>query len=415
MVDLDSKANKEPSIDKYYNMEDSLEERVSQFFERVSRGKKQNHYFYMRKLESSSGARVTVDGREMLMLASNNYLGMTTHPKVKEAAKKALEKYGIGSGGVRLLSGTFKLHEELEEKIADFKGAEAAVVFAAGYMTNVGLVPTLVGKNGVAIADDKSHASIIDGALLSSGDLKVFKHNNMTMLELLLKKCEKYSDKLIVTDGVFSMDGDIADLPQICRLAKKHKALVMIDEAHSTGVLGKEGRGTPEHFNMLGRVDVIVGTLSKALGGIGGFVCGTKEMISYIKHASRAFIFSSSLPPSITAALITAIDVIKNEPELLGNLWNNTNFMRKELQRLGYDTGNSQTPIIPVILKDEFKVYVTTRELDKMGIFVSPVTFPAVRKRESRIRLNIMASHTLLDLEEALDAFRKLGKELALL
>ncbi len=393
----------------------NIKEEMRYLIEKIKWGEKQGYYFYLRNLESYCGRYVKVRGRKMLMLGSNNYLGLTFHPKVKEAAIKAIKKYGVGSGGVRLLSGTYKLHEELEEELAKFKGTEAAGVFSTGFMTNAGAIPSLVGDNSIIINDEKNHASIVDGCKASRAQIRVFVHNNMRKLEEILQYYPQSYDKLIVVDSVYSMDGDIANLTEIYRLANKYRARIMIDEAHSTGVLGRTGRGAPEHFNLLGKIDIVMGTLSKALGGLGGFIASKKEVVTYLKHAAREFIFSTSLPPPVVAGVIAAIRVIKSEPYLLGRLWRNIKYMKEGLKSMGYDIGNSQSAIIPIIIRDEINTFKMAKELHKKGIFVNPVVFPAVKKNESRIRVQLMAPHTIADLQKALDIFKKSGKKLGII
>lgn len=393
----------------------NFKSRVKSVIERVEWVKRQNYYFYMRNLESFSGPRVKINGREMIMLGSNNYLGLTNHPKVKEAAIKAIKKYGVGSGGVRILSGTFKLHEELERDIAKFKGAEAAIVFNTGFMTNLGTILSLANENSVVINDERNHASIVDGSIFSRAKIRVFLHNDMEYLENILASYPKSQDKLIIVDSVYSMDGDIANLSEIYKLAKRYKAKMMIDEAHASGVLGKTGRGAPEHFNMLGKIDFVMGTLSKALGGLGGFIASTKDVVTYLKHVSREFIFSASLPPAIVAGNIAAIKVIQEEPHLVRQLWRNIKYMKEGLKNLGYDTGNSKSAIIPVLIRDEIKTFKMAQLLDKAGIFVNPVVFPAVKESESRLRVSIMASHSLADLGRVLEAFKEAGKKTGLI
>ena len=385
--------------------------RVNATAKRVEWIKRQQCYFYMRSLESFSGPRVKIDGREMIMFGSNNYLGLTNHPKVKEAAIKAIKKYGIGSGGSRLLSGTFGLHEELEREIAKFKGAESAIVFNTGLMANVGSIRSFVNDKSVVINDEKNHASIIDGSIFSRAHVRVFLHNDMKYLEDILRSYPALQDKLIIVDSVYSMDGDIANLPEIYKLAKKYKAMIMIDEAHALGVLGKTGNGALEHFNMVGKIDIVMGTFSKAVGGLGGFVASSKDIVTYLKHASREFIFSTSLPPAIIAGNIAAIKIIQKEPHLLKTLWRNIKYMKEGLKALGYDTGNSESAIIPVLIRDEVRTYKMAKILDKAGIFVSPVVFPAVKESESRFRVTVMALHSLSDLGRTLEAFKKAGKK----
>lgn len=393
----------------------SFKNRINSMIKRIEWIKRQHYYFYMRNLESFSGPRVRINGREMIMLSSNNYLGLTNHPKIKEAAIKAVKKYGVGSGGARLLSGTFRLHEELEREIAKFKGTESAVVFNTGFMANLGSIRSFANEDSVVINDEKNHASIVDGSVFSRAKIRVFLHNDMEYLEKILCSYPKAQDKLIIVDSVYSMDGDIANLPEIYKLAKKYRARTMIDEAHALGVLGKTGRGALEHFNMLGKIDFVMGTLSKALGGLGGFIASTNEVIAYLKHASREFIFSTSLPPAIVAGNIAAIKVIQEEPHLLKALWRNIKYMKEGLKDFGYDTGNSESAIMPVLIRDEVKTFKMTQILDKAGIFVNPVVFPAVKESESRFRVTIMALHSLSDLDMALDAFKKAGRQLGVI
>jgi len=385
--------------------------RVNATVKRIGWIKRQQCYFYMRSLESFSGPRVKIDGREMIMFGSNNYLGLTNHPKVKEAAMKAIKEYGIGSGGSRLLSGTFGLHEELERELAKFKGTESAIVFNTGLMANVGSIRSFVNDKSIVINDEKNHASIVDGSIFSRAHVRVFLHNDMKYLENILDSYPILQDKLIIVDSVYSMDGDIANLPKIYKLAKKYKAMTMIDEAHALGVLGRTGKGALEHFNMVGKIDIVMGTLSKAVGGLGGFVASSRDIVTYLKHASREFIFSTSLPPAVIAGNIAAIKIIQKEPHLLKTLWRNIKYMKEGLKDLGYDTGNSESAIIPVLIRDEVMTYKMAKILDKAGIFVSPVVFPAVKESESRFRVTVMALHSLSDLDRALEAFKKAGKE----
>jgi len=366
------------------------------------------YYFYMRKLESSSEAHITVNGQSMLMFGSNNYLGLTTHPKVKEASLKAIEKYGVGAGSVRLLGGTFGLHEELEKRIAAFKGTEDAIVFSSGYVSNLATISSLLHKDqDIAIIDAKIHASLLDGLRFSRTPFRVFDHNDVADLEEKLKASYGRGNLVIIIDGVYSMDGDIARLPEIYRLSKKYGALIIIDEAHATGVLGKRGRGTPEHFGLHGKIDVVMGTLSKSLGAVGGFAAGSKEIVYFLKHAARGFIFSAALPPATCAALLAALDVVEKEPEWLIRLHENAALMRKGLQQLGFNIGDTETPIIPVLIGEELPAHQLTRALHAQGIYVSPVAYPAVKKGQARLRVSVMATHSTEDVLRALAAFEK--------
>lgn len=355
--------------------------------------------------------------REMVMMASNNYLGLTTHPAVVEAARKALEKYGVGAGSVPLLGGTLDLHKELEHKLAKMKGCEDAVIFTSGYSSNVGCVSALVRQNDVAINDRLNHASIIDGCRLSGGAFRTFRHNDLDHLEKVLRSTEDqgYLGKLIIVDGVFSMDGDISNLPGIKAIADRYGARLMIDEAHATGVIGANGRGTPEHFQMEGKIDLVAGTLSKALGGVGGFVASTKEVINYLRFYARSHMFSTALPPATAAALCAAIDVIEKEPALRNKLWSNINYMIANLKQMGFNLGNAETAIIPIIVGDDQILKEISREVHQAGIFVNSVYYPAVPKRLSRLRLSLMATHTREDLDDTLAVLERVGKKYGLI
>jgi len=380
------------------------------------------HDLYRRTLVSSSGNRVVVqdkytgEHKEMIMMASNNYLGLTTHPKVVKAGLLAMEQFGVGAGSVPLLAGTITLHKQLEAKIARFKGCEDAIVFPAGYSSNVGCVMGLVREGDVVINDILNHASIIDGCKLSGGTVKAFPHNNMTALRKLLRRLdENYNAKLVIVDGVFSMDGDIAPLPELIDICREHGARLMIDEAHATGVIGENGRGTPEYWGVEGQVDIVAGTLSKALGCIGGFVASTKEVVNYLRFYARSYMFSTALPPAVTAALLAGLEVIETEPDLRQRLWDNIRYMRKNLTDMGWDMGNAQTAIFPLIIGDDFKVKEMARMLNDMGVFVNPVFYPAVSRKLSRIRLSLMATHTREDLDKTLEAVEVAGKKLQLI
>jgi 8-amino-7-oxononanoate synthase len=365
-------------------------------------------YLYMRKLESSSESRVMVNGTELIMFASNNYLGLTTHPKVKEAAQKALEKYGVGAGSVRLLGGTFGLHEELEQKIAQFKGTEAAIAYSSGYVSNLATISTLLSKKtDIAVIDARIHASLVDGLRFAQIPFRVFDHNDMNDLNDKLSSSKDKGNLIIIVDGVYSMDGDVSNLREIHALAQRYEALVMVDDAHGTGVMGPHGRGTPEHFGLHGKIDIVMGTLSKGLGGIGGFAAGSRELIDFLKHTARGFVFSAALPPSTCAGLLAAIKVVEEEPSWLIRLHENANLMRKGLVELGYNIGESVSAVIPVIVGEDLTAYQLARALHSQGIYVSPVTFPAVRKGTARVRVSVMATHTPEDILKALKAFEK--------
>jgi len=372
------------------------------------------NYFFFRKLESAQDSEVMVNGKRVIMVGSNNYLGLTNHPRVKEAAIKAIEKFGSGCAGSRFLNGNLEIHEELEAKLARFFRKEAALVFATGYQTNLGTISALVGRNDVAIIDKYDHASIIDGCRLSFGKVKKFRHNDMKDLERILEGT-KDKGKLIIVDGVFSMEGDIADLPPIVKLAKTYGARVMVDDAHGVGVLGEGGRGTAEHFGLENEIDLIMGTYSKSLAAIGGFVAGSWEVINYIKHTARSMIFSASLPPALVASVSTALDIIEEQPQLITQLWKNTRKMLQGYKELGFDTGTSETPIIPIIIGDTMKVFGMCRLLFENGIFVNPVASPAVPPGRELLRTSYMATHTEEQLDRVLEAFKKVGKQMGLI
>jgi 8-amino-7-oxononanoate synthase len=389
-------------------------EKCSRIYEQTQGLKESGHYFFFRKLESPQDAEVVVNGRRVIMIGSNNYLGLTSHPRVKEAAIKAIEKFGSGCAGSRFLNGNLEIHEELEAKLARFFRKEAALVFATGYQTNLGTISALLGRNDVAIIDKYDHASIIDGCRLSFGQVKKFRHNDMKDLERVLEGA-KGKGKLIIVDGIFSMEGDIADLPSIVKLAKTYGARLMVDDAHAIGVLGEGGRGTAEHFALEDQVDLIMGTYSKSLAAIGGFVAGSKEVTNFIKHIGRSMIFSASLPPSLVATVSTALDIIEEQPQLRTQLWKNTHKMLKGYKTLGYDTGTSETPIIPIIIKDSMKVYEMCRFLFENGVFVNAVVSPAVPPGRELLRTSYMATHTEEQLDKVLAAFEKVGKRLGLI
>jgi len=376
--------------------------------------KESGHYFLFRKLESPQDSEVVVDGKRVIMIGSNNYLGLTNHPRVKEAAIKAIEKYGTGCAGSRFLNGNLDIHEELEEKLARFFRKEAALVFATGYQTNLGVISALVGRNDVAIMDMYDHASIVDGCRLSFGEVKKYRHNDMDALERALEGTRE-KEKLIIVDGVFSMEGDIVDLPAIVKLARAYGARIMLDDAHAVGVLGDGGRGTAEHFGLESEIDLIMGTYSKSLAAIGGFIAGPSDVISWVKHLARSMMFSASLPPSLVASASTALDIIEEEPELRGRLWRNTHKMLKGYKALGYDTGTSETPIIPVVIKDTMKTYEMCRLLFENGVFVNAVTSPAVPEGRELLRTSYMATHTDEQLDKVLAAFEKVGRQVGVI
>ncbi len=372
------------------------------------------YYPYFKPIESGQGSQVIIRGRRMIMIGSNNYLGLTSHPKLKEAAIKAVEKYGSGCTGSRFLNGTLDIHEELEAKLAEFMGKEAALVFSTGFQTNLGTISTVVGRGDIVITDRADHASILDGCRLSFGKLMKFKHNDMEDLERVLKTCGK-KGKLIVVDGIFSMEGDIADLPNIVKLAKRYGARVMVDDAHSIGVLGENGRGTAEHFDLMDEVDIVMATFSKSFASIGGFVVAKEEVIDFIKHNSRALIFSASPPPASVAVVLAALEIIKDEPERRRKLWENARMMLEGFKGMGFDTGTSQTPVVPIIIGDQMKTFIFWRQLFNEGIFANPAIPPAVPPGRSLIRTSYMATHTKDELNRVLEVFGKVGKDLGII
>ena len=394
---------------------------LSYLSDQLNELKQKGTHFKLRVLDDEQAPVCTFDGKKVINLASNNYLGLTTHPKLREAAIDAVKKYGAGSGAVRTIAGTMKLHMELEEKIARFKNVEACVVFQSGFTANAGTVSSVLGKGDWIISDELNHASIIDGARLSRANIKVFRHKDVAHAEEILKEIKNEPGrKLLITDGVFSMDGDVGPLPALCDLAEKYGAIMMVDDAHASGVLGKNGRGTIDHFKMHGRVDIQVGTLSKAIGALGGYVCGTRDLIDFLYHRARPFLFSTSHPPSVAATCIAAFDVLEDEPERMEKLWENTRFWKKELALLGFDIGGkttpaSETPITPIIIGDGKLTMDFSRELFKEGVLGTGIAFPTVPEGKARIRTIMTATHTKEELEQALGVLKTVGKRMAIL
>jgi 8-amino-7-oxononanoate synthase len=342
-------------------------------------------------------------------------MGLTNHPKIKAASQKAIEKYGTGCAGSRFLNGTLDIHIELENKLAEFVGKDAALVYSTGFQVNLGVIPTVTARNDYILIDELNHASIIEATRLSFAKVLKFRHNDMHSLERLLKQCDPGRIKLIVVDGIFSMDGDIANLPEITRLAEKYDATVMVDDAHAIGVLGKNGSGTASHFGLTDKIDLIMGTFSKSLAALGGFIASDFEIINYIKHHSRTLIFSASMTPASAAAVLAALEIIKTEPERIKNLWEITRYAISNFKRLGFDIGNTVTPIIPLYIRDNLKTLKLTRMLMDEGVFVNPVVSPAVSKDSTLIRFSLMATHTKEQIDVALDKFKKLGKKLGII
>jgi len=371
-------------------------------------------YPYFRVIESAQDPEVVIDGKKMVMVGSNNYLGLTNHPQVKEAAIAAIRKYGSGCAGSRFLNGTLDIHVRLEEKLASFIRKEAALVFSTGFQVNLGVISALAGKDDILIIDKMDHASIIDGCRLSYADVVKFRHNDMADLARILKE-HKSRKKLIVVDGVFSMEGDIVNLPEVVTLAQKYNARIMVDDAHGIGVLGKSGRGTAEHFGLEKEVDLIMGTYSKSLASIGGFIAGEEPVIHFIKHFARALIFSASPPPASIAAVDAALDIIDNEPERLERLWEITRKMQDGFRAIGYEIGASETPIIPILVGDDMKAFTMAMMLQQEGIFVNVAVSPAVATGKALIRTSYMATHTDEQLDRVLAAFDKVGKALGII
>lgn len=394
---------------------------LSYLSDQLSDLKQKGTYFRLRVLEDEQEAVCTYDGKRVVNLASNNYLGLTTHPKLREAASLAIRNYGVGSGAVRTIAGTMRIHMELEEKIARFKNVEACVVFQSGFAANAGTVSAILGKEDFIISDELNHASIIDGARLSRAKIKVFRHKDIGHAEEQLREVAgEAGRKLLISDGVFSMDGDIGPLPALCDLAESYGAIMMVDDAHASGVLGRNGRGSIDHFGVHGRVDVQVGTLSKAIGALGGYVCGSRDLIEFLYHRARPFLFSTSHPPSVAATCIAAIDVLEQEPERIERLWENTNYFKKELGMLGFDIGGkntpvSETPITPIIVGEGKLAMAFSRELFNQGVMATGIAFPTVPEGKARIRTIMTSSHTRENLDQALQVLKSAGRRLGII
>ncbi|HEV2349723.1 MAG TPA: glycine C-acetyltransferase [Terriglobia bacterium] len=378
---------------------------------------REQHLFQkLRILESEQLPTSRIDGHEVINLSSNNYLGLTTHPKLRRRALEAIEEYGVGSGAVRTICGTMSLHLELEERIARFKNVEASVVFQSGFTANAGTVSAILTKEDIIISDELNHASIIDGCRLSRAEIKVFPHKDVEACEKILKEiAARKCHKLLITDGVFSMEGDIAPLPALVELAEKYGCIMMIDDAHSSGVLGKNGRGTVDHFNLHGRVDIQVGTLSKAIGALGGYVCATRDVVDFLYHRARPFLFSTSHPPSVAATCIAAFQVLEEEPQLIDKLWANTKFFKEGLKKTGFNTGMSETPITPVMVGDAALAHQFSRELFAAGVLALGIGSPTVPLGKARLRTIVTATHTREELSRALQIFEMVGKKLRII
>jgi glycine C-acetyltransferase len=384
--------------------------------DQIEQWKAEGTYQRLRILQSESAAEARFDGKNVINLASNNYLGLTTHPKLREAALDATRKYGVGSGAVRTISGTMTLHMQLEERIAAFKNVEACVVFQSGFAANAGTVSAILTPDDHIISDELNHASIIDGCRLSKAKIHVFPHKDVAAAEKILAGLESVPGrKLLISDGVFSMDGDIGPLPGLVAAAEKHGAIMMVDDAHSSGVLGRNGRGTIDHFDLNGRVEVQVGTLSKAIGVLGGYVCGSRDLIEFLYHRARPFLFSTSHPPAVAAACIAAFDVLEQEPERIAALWDNTRYFKAGLQSAGFNTGISETPITPVIVGEAKTAHQLSRELFNEGVLATGIGFPTVAKDKARVRTIVAATHTKSELDRALEVFRKVGRKMGII
>jgi glycine C-acetyltransferase len=377
--------------------------------------KQEGLYRHLRVLETEQGARATFDNREVVNLSSNNYLGLTTHPRLRAEAIAALEKYGVGSGSVRTIAGTMRIHMELERRLAEFKQTEAAVVFQSGFAANAGTVAALLTTDDVVISDELNHASIIDGCRLSRAAIKVFPHKDPDAARTILRDLPSAQRKLLITDGVFSMDGDLGALPALCDLAAEYGCIMMVDDAHASGVFGRNGRGTIDHFGLHGRVDVQVGTLSKAIGALGGYVAGSRSLIEFLCHRGRPFLFSTSHPPSVAATCLAALDVLVEEPQLIDQLWDNTRFFKEGLRTLGFNTGASESPITPVIVGPAPLAMRLSDRLFNEGVFAQGIGFPTVPKDKARVRTIVTATHARADLQFALDVFAKVGRELGII
>jgi len=383
-------------------MQKNLQHKIARYKD-VAEVKAKNLYPYFRVIESGQDTEVKMNGKRMLMFGSNSYLGLTSHPAIKEAAKKAIDKYGSGCAGSRFLNGTLDIHIELEDRLAKFTGKEAAVTFSTGFQVNLGVLSSIVGRNDYLLLDEYDHASIIDGSRLSFAKVIKYRHNNMADLEQKLSGLPAESVKLIAVDGIFSMEGDIANLPQIVELSEKYGANIMVDDAHSLGVIGEKGAGAASHFGLTENVDLIMGTFSKSLASLGGFISGDAATIDYLKHNARALIFSASITPASAASALAALTIIENEPHHMANLWNNTRYAKKLLEENGFDLGPTESPILPIYIRDNAKTFMLTKHLEQNGVFVNPVVSPAVPSDASLIRFSLMATHTFGQIEEAVD------------
>lgn len=387
-------------------MQKKLQQKIARYKD-VAEVREKNLYPYFRVIESGQDTEVRINGKRMLMFGSNSYLGLTSHPAIKEAAKKAIDKYGSGCAGSRFLNGTLDIHIELENRLAKFTGKEAAVTFSTGFQVNLGVLSSVVGRNDYLLLDEFDHASIIDGSRLSFSKVIKYRHNNMADLEQKLSNLPEDAVKLIAVDGIFSMEGDIVNLPQIVELSHKYGANIMVDDAHSLGVIGERGAGAASHFGLTDHVDLIMGTFSKSLASLGGFISGDAATIDFLKHNARALIFSASITPASAASALAALTIIENEPHHMSNLWNNTRYAKKLLEENGFDLGATESPILPIYIRDNAKTFMLTKQLEQLGVFVNPVVSPAVPSDASLIRFSLMATHTFSQIEEAVEKLVK--------
>jgi 8-amino-7-oxononanoate synthase len=391
-----------------------LQERLSKY-DAPQKAMEAGIYPYFREIESDQDTVVKIKGKDVLMFGSNSYLGLTNHPKIKEAAKKAVDKYGTGCAGSRFLNGTLDIHIELEERLADLVGKDKTLCYSTGFQVNLGVVSVLTGRRDHILLDELDHASIIEGSRLSFSKVLKYAHNDMHALESKLKRCAPETLKLIVVDGIFSMEGDIVKLPELVRLAEKYNATIMVDDAHSIGVLGENGSGTSSHFGLTDKVDLIMGTFSKSLASLGGFIASDKDTINYIKHNSRTLIFSASMTPASAASVLAAIDIMVSEPERTAHLWSISNYALKAFKEAGFDTGKSETPIIPLFIRDDIKALLLTQVLLADGVFVNPVVSPAVPKEDCLIRYSLMATHTKDQVDISIEKITRAAKTLRIL
>jgi len=393
----------------------TLDSKTAYLAEQLDDLKQQGLFTTIRTIESPMGARIRVDGRDVLNFCANNYLGLANHPRLREAAKRAIDQYGIGPGAVRTIAGTMRLHIQLEERLAQFKGAEACVTLQSGFTANLATIPALVGAGDVIFSDQLNHASIIDGCRLSRARIVAYAHNDVDDLRRKIAETTEYGRRLIVTDGVFSMDGDIAPLADLYEVAREHDILLMVDDAHGEGVLGRGGRGIVDHFGLHGKVDIEVGTMSKAFGVVGGMVAGKQVIIDWIRQRGRPFLFSSAMTVPDVAACLEAVDMLEDSDELVTRLWENAEFFRTEMQKLGFDTGLSETPIVPVMLGEAALAQQFSRELFEAGVFAMAIGYPTVPQGKARIRVMNSAAHSRADLEQALAAFEQVGRRLGVI